>query len=66
MNETYEVVAGNVGTVYRGNNYKEADAAFAQYSGLSKSGRGRCGGEVITLFEHGELVDEFEPEQEVS
>lgn len=56
----YEVVVGNVGTVYRGADEKVANVAFDTYVDLSKSGHGRAAGEEVSFFEDGDLVKEFE------
>ena len=56
----YEVLVSNIGTVHRGSNRKAADAVFALYRGQSKSGRGRAGGEDVTLLANGEPVREHQ------
>jgi len=46
----YEVIVGNIGTVYSGNNLREGRVTFAEYLSQSESGRGRAGGEDVTLM----------------
>lgn len=55
----YEVVVGNVGTVYRGRSLKKAMKVFADYVEASKRGApdgsaGRASGEDVTLLRDGE------------
>lgn len=53
MTTTYEVVVGNVGTVYDGENRDEAQAAFDAYVEQSKNTEGsRAYGEYVTMFEY--------------
>ena len=53
MNQ-YEVIVGNIGTVYQGSNEKQAKQRFNEYVKQSKRGFGRAGGESVTLMESGE------------
>jgi hypothetical protein len=55
----FEVVVGNIGTVYRGTEGPEARATFKEYKEQSKSGTGRAAGESVTLFQNGEPIDEW-------
>jgi hypothetical protein len=50
----YEVVVGNIGHVYGGNNPVAARASYGEYKRLSESGQGRAAGEDVTLLEGGE------------
>ena len=50
----FEVIVGNIGTVYDGDNRGLADQDFAAYVRLSKAGYGRASGEDVTLFVDGE------------
>ena len=52
----YQVIVGNVGTVYDGDNRKEAEDAYADYVDFSKALMGRVGGEAVTLFCDGEIL----------
>jgi len=55
----YEVVAGNIGFVYDGQDRREAEETFWRYAGASKNRRGRVAGEQVTLFEDGEPIREW-------
>lgn len=56
----YEVIVGNIGTVYRGDDESEARRLFDVYVEQSRSGFGRAGGESVTVFQDGEIVLEHE------
>jgi len=58
----YEVIVGNIGTVYRGNNHKKAVAIYREYAEQSRIGYGRAAGETVTLFSGGEPLLEHEGE----
>lgn len=47
----YEVIVGNVGTVYRGSNRAEALWCFAMWDKRSKEYFGRASGEKVTFEE---------------
>lgn len=55
----YEVIVGNVGTVYSGFDLVEADAHYEIYVGLSLSGHSRASDESVTLMEDGEIERHF-------
>lgn len=55
----YEVIVGNIGTVYSGTNGFEANTKFATYSGQSKSNYGRAAGEDVTIMKDGEITREY-------
>lgn len=56
----YEVVVGNIGTVYSGGSRKEADRKFAYYKEASISGSvGRATGEDVTMFCNDEICKEY-------
>lgn len=61
----YQVIVGNLGTVYDGNSGLLARRAFADYKERSLDGSGgRASGEPVTLMEGGEVKDEhFPPEK---
>jgi hypothetical protein len=64
MNPLYEVIVGNIGTVFASSNPKDASEAlriFREYVESSKSGVGRAGNEPVTLFYDGEIDDEYNP-----
>jgi len=50
----FEVIVGNIGTVYRGSNFMQASCKFAEYVKQSKTGYGRARGEDVTLMHNGE------------
>lgn len=54
----YEVVCGNIGSVYSGPSAKEATEKFRAYVDASKSQYGRAAGESVTLFKNGEPIRE--------
>ena len=57
--DRFEVVVGNIGSVYSGNSLSIALDLFDTYVNQSKSGVGRAGGEFVTLFKYGEPYKEF-------
>jgi hypothetical protein len=58
MKSHWEVIVGNIGTVYSGGSALEAKRKFTTYVKQSKSGVGRAGGEDVTLMRDGEPVRE--------
>ena len=54
----FQVVVGNVGTVYAGDDGAEANRLFDVYVDSSKSGVGRAGGEDVYLFADDEIARE--------
>jgi hypothetical protein len=57
----YEIIVGNIGSVYSGPSKREANRAFREYVDQSKSGYGRASGEEVTMFCDGETVKEYFP-----
>ena len=57
----YQVIVGNVGTVYSGSNWREAGKSYREYIAISKSGCTRAAGEQVTLMENGEIKREYNP-----
>jgi hypothetical protein len=55
----FEVIVGNVGTVYNGNNYMQAMSAFSAYKKRSANGYGRAAGEDVTMLHNGEIKHEY-------
>ena len=53
---SYQVVVGNIGTVYDGHSRELAEDSFKDYRELSRSGYGRAAGEMVTLFEDGDAI----------
>lgn len=56
----YEVVVGNIGSVYRGKYLGAALIKFVSYKQQSKDGYGRAAGESVTLFQDGEPIKEYQ------
>ena len=54
----YDVIVGNIGTVYSGTNGFEAIKTYNEYKAISKAGTGRAGGENISLFKDNEIYRE--------
>ncbi len=55
----YEVIVGNIGTVYSGEDHAAAEAAYNRYSEMADISPGsRCYGETITLIVDGEISSE--------
>ena len=57
----YEVIVGNVGTVYDGPRRHEAMTQYAQYVSRSQAGDGRAADEPVTLLKDGEIIREHTP-----
>lgn len=55
---SYQVIVGNVGTVYDGVDESEAEKTYNDYVELSKSGYGRAGNEDVSLMRDGEPLKE--------
>jgi len=54
----YEVIVGNIGTVYSGPSKAEADTHYTEYVSQSETNYGRAGGEDVTMMEDGEPIQE--------
>lgn len=57
----YQVVVGNIGTVYDGNDKRKAAKSFREYKNISKDGHGRAGNEPVHLFHNGDVAKEWIP-----
>jgi hypothetical protein len=55
----YEVIVGNIGSVYNGPNRVEANRVFGEYKRQSKINYGRAAGEDVVLMTNGEPTKEF-------
>lgn len=55
----WEVVVGNIGTVYDGSNGFEATKEYNQYVRLSKDNYGRVAGESVILFRDDDVYKEY-------
>ena len=56
----YEIIVGNIGTVYAGGSRLFALRAYNEYRAQSNTGRGRAGGESVTMLTDGEISAEHE------
>lgn len=56
----YQVIVGNIGTVYSGNDSMEANRIFDLYKQLSIDGYGRAAFEPVTLMRNNEPWIEYE------
>lgn len=59
----YEVIVGNIGTVYSGTSKSDTTREWLTYVDQSKSGTGRAGNEPVTMFCDGEIVKEYVPSE---
>lgn len=57
----YQVVVGNVGTVYHGDDKIQALNDFNHYVNESMLDNGRAGNESVVMFEDGHPVHEHQP-----
>ena len=55
----YEVVVGNIGSVYVGVSQSEAMRHYTEYVRQSKTNGGRAGGEDVTLFKNDQPIKEY-------
>lgn len=56
---SFEVMVGNIGSVYYGFDKREAWKHYREYVAQSKSSVGRAAGESVTILSGGEIVREF-------
>jgi hypothetical protein len=61
IGQTFEVVVGNVGTVYAGQDEAKAKKEYDNYLEISKKGVGRAGNEEVLYFVDGDLIKEHQP-----
>ena len=54
--QTYEVIVGNIGTVYSGPSRRFARTTFDDYAIQSCEGYGRAADESVTMTEDGEPI----------
>ena len=57
--ERYQVIVGNIGQVYDGNNPIEARKVYGEYKRQSIDNYGRAAGESVTIFDNGEIDIEY-------
>lgn len=55
----YQVIVGNIGTVYDGDDYNAAKMEYNDYRSASLQGYGRAAGEEVTMFDDGEIASIF-------
>lgn len=55
----YQVIVGNIGNVYDGNNYVTAMSNYGNYVDASKNNYGRAAGENVTLMRDNEPMVEY-------
>lgn len=58
----YEVIVSNIGTVYDGHSGETARDTYREYVAMSKAGRGRAGGESVTLMKDDDILTEYQGE----
>ena len=56
----FQVLVGNIGSVYIGNDKGLAVSTFREYADQSKNNYGRAAGESVTLFDRDEITKEVE------
>lgn len=59
MKARYQVIVGNIGTVYSGGDEHAAQMHYSEYVNQSAGNYGRASGEPVTLMENGEPVHEY-------
>ena len=57
----YEIIVSNVGTVYKGDDEKEANKTYDEYEKLSRASVGRFRGEIVRFVMQGETSREYLP-----
>ena len=55
----FQVLVGNIGHVYDGNNFMQASSKYTAYVKASKSNTGRAAGEPVTMFHNGDIRCEY-------
>ena len=60
MGHDYEVIVGNIGTVYRGENEELAEENYQDYVELAYREKGEASGEPVTFFVDDEIKKETE------
>ena len=56
MQKRYQVLVGNVGQVYCGLSFREANAAYTEYCRQADAQYGRASGEAVTLLRGDEIL----------
>jgi hypothetical protein len=61
---SYEVIAGNIGTVYRGPDIRKALQVYDVYATDAMQGYGRVGYEPVYLLHGDDVIAEYNPATE--
>lgn len=59
MTPKFEVIVGNIGAVYSGNNYMQAQCCYSRYVKASHKREGRAADESVVLMHNGEVRSEY-------
>lgn len=59
MKNNYQVIVGNIGTVYSGGSKVIAFETFKEYVQQSKTAHMKVSGETVVLLKNGEIEKEF-------
>jgi len=51
----FDVIVSNIGSVYVGNNFLQANAKFNAYVKASKAQEGRGSGETVTMMHYNDI-----------
>jgi hypothetical protein len=63
LDHTYQVIVGNIGTVYSGNDVVQAQRDYDDYVSQSQTGYGRAAGESVTLMIDDKPTREYAPSE---
>lgn len=61
--KNYQVIVGNIGTVYQGDDEFEAGRIYNDYVELSHSPYGRASNENVTLMADGDIIQDYVSDQ---
>lgn len=61
----YQVLVTNMGWAYEGDNRKDAEALYEKFVRKSINGYGQVGRERVSLYNAGEVLQEFDPRKEL-
>lgn len=60
MIDRFEIIVGNVGTVYTGNNRVEAENEYRECCAMVDQPYGRASGEDVTFMMDGDIHEEYQ------
>lgn len=60
----FQVIVGNIGTVYDGSNFMVAQTCYTRYVKQSKLSGSRASGESVTLMHNNNIRSEYNPQLE--